>query len=228
MKRVLIMGCGGAGKSTLADALSQRTGLPVIPLDGHFWTPGWVQESPERWQAKSNELTARPEWILDGNYGSTMERRLERADTAILIDRAPLLCLWRVYRRRLKWSGKVRPGLPDGCVERLSLEFVHYILTWRLLRLPGVLKRLEGARERGVAVHVLRSDAEIEAFLDSASTKPPPLSSHVRPKLARANGAERRFRPALVPLWLFRIEILRANRLLRPSRRTLRRKPKQR
>ena len=164
---MLIVGCGGAGKSTLAEALAARTGLPMISLDGHFWTAGWVMEDSEVWRAKVADITARPEWIMDGNYGSTMEMRLERADTVVLIDRSPLLCLWRLVRRRFEWRGRVRPGLPEGCVERLDLQFTHYVLTYRMTRLPGVLSRLEAARARGVDVHVLRSDTEVQAFLDS-------------------------------------------------------------
>ena len=50
MERVLILGSPGAGKSTFARRLAERSGLPLIHLDKHFWRPGWVEPAPEEWQ----------------------------------------------------------------------------------------------------------------------------------------------------------------------------------
>ncbi len=71
VKRVAVVGSGGAGKSTLARELGQRTGIPVIHLDEHFWKPGWVATAAEEWRAVQNDLLAADCWIVDGNYGGT-------------------------------------------------------------------------------------------------------------------------------------------------------------
>lgn len=71
MRRVLVIGCGGAGKSTLARQLGEATGLPVIHLDAHYWRPGWVETPKETWRAAVDELIAADAWIMDGNYSGT-------------------------------------------------------------------------------------------------------------------------------------------------------------
>ena len=84
----------GAGKSTFSRALSARTGLPVIHLDIHYWKPGWVKPSEDEWREKQRGLLAGPTWIADGNDLETLDLRLERAETVVLLD-TPLVDLRR-------------------------------------------------------------------------------------------------------------------------------------
>ncbi len=80
-----MVGSGGAGKSTLAREIGQRTGIPVIHLDQHFWKPGWVETPAEEWRAMQNDLLAADCWIVDGNYGGTFDVRFARADTVVVL-----------------------------------------------------------------------------------------------------------------------------------------------
>src|SRR5215831_14521617 len=98
MQRVAILGPGGAGKSTFADELGARTGLPVVHLDRYFWHPGWIETPREAWRARQEELFAGDEWIGDGNYSATAEVRLRRADTVVLLD----FPIWRTIPRALR------------------------------------------------------------------------------------------------------------------------------
>lgn len=86
MHRVLVIGISGAGKSTFSRALANATGLPLIHLDKEFWQPGWVQTPRLNWRAKVTELAAGERWIMDGNYDSSLDLRLPRADTALWFD----------------------------------------------------------------------------------------------------------------------------------------------
>ena len=99
MKRVLVIGHPGAGKSTLAARLGELTGLPVIHLDKEFWREGWVQMPRSEWKGKTERLVQGDEWIIDGSYDHTLEIRLARADTVIFLDFSRYLCLWRVCKR---------------------------------------------------------------------------------------------------------------------------------
>ena len=85
-ERILVLGPCGAGKSTLAAALGERLGLPVIHLDKEYWRAGWVEPPQAEWLGKVEELIARPRWVMDGNYGGTLARRLERADCVVTLD----------------------------------------------------------------------------------------------------------------------------------------------
>jgi adenylate kinase family enzyme len=123
MKKVLVIGSGGAGKSTFAEQLFARTGLPLIHLDALYWRPGWEETPKAEWMSLIGRIVGEPEWIMDGNYGGTLDQRLEACDTAILLDTSPWRCLWRVVGRRIRHGGKSRPGLAAGCHERLDATF---------------------------------------------------------------------------------------------------------
>ncbi|KQY50325.1 isopentenyl transferase family protein [Lysobacter sp. Root494] len=164
MQRVLVIGAGGAGKSTFAARLGQRTGLPVIHLDREYWQPGWVEPPPEAWKATVARLVAGERWILDGNFGGSLEQRLMACDTVVFMDMPRLQCVWRVLKRRLRHRGSARPDMKPGCNEKLSLDFLRWIWTYPVRRRPAVLGRLQALRVDQTAV-VLRSDAEVEGFL---------------------------------------------------------------
>jgi len=155
MQRVAIIGPGGAGKSWLARELGRRLDLPVFHLDDLFWKPGWVESDRDEWAALNRELVQGERWILDGNYGGTMEIRLEAADTIVFLDPPTLLCIWRVLRRRAR---------DEPASARRQLAFVAYIWRYRRTRRPAVEERI--ARHRaGKQVHVLRSRTDVRRFL---------------------------------------------------------------
>lgn len=93
MERVAIIGPGGAGKSTLARQLGAITGVPVIHLDREHWKPGWVETPAAEWEERVRELAAAERWIIDGNYGGTLDVRLDRADTVVFLDFGRFRCL---------------------------------------------------------------------------------------------------------------------------------------
>ena len=166
MSRILVIGTGGSGKTTVARRLAQRTGLPLIHLDALYWRAGWEPTPPEEWRAKVRQLVQRDAWIVDGNYGGTLDLRLEACDTVVFLDLPRLVCLWRVLGRWLRHVGRVRPDLPPGCRERLTWEFLAWIWTYRTRRRGDILKRL-AALEKRKRVAIVRSSAAIAAFLAS-------------------------------------------------------------
>lgn len=164
MRRVLVIGSPGAGKSTLATKLAQRTGLPLFHLDQQYWQAGWVETDKAIWQEKVEEIAARDRWIIDGNYGGTLPPRLERADTVILLDYPTWLCLARVLRRIFSARGRVRLDMAEGCPERLDPAFLLYIARFR--RGPGARneRRLQSFRGRLIR---LRRPVDAEQLLAS-------------------------------------------------------------
>jgi len=167
VRRVLVIGSGGSGKSTFAQRLGARTGLPVIHLDARYWRAGWEPTPPDEWQDVVRELVARDAWVMDGNYGGTLDARLAACDTAIFLDLPRLVCLWRVVRRWARHRGGTRPDMAPGCNEQLSLEFLRWIWGYPTRQRPGILRRLStlSAGQRAV---VLRSTADVERFLAAA------------------------------------------------------------
>jgi adenylate kinase family enzyme len=170
MRRVLVIGSGGAGKSTFAKRLAGATGLPLIHLDALYWRAGWVEPPKEEWAATVERLVAGEEWVMDGNYGGTLERRLEAADAVVFLDLPRTICLARVVRRRIRYIGRSRPDMTPGCPERLSWEFLRWIWEYPAKRGPKILLLLGSLRPDQRAV-VLTSPAAAGAFL--ASLSPP-------------------------------------------------------
>lgn len=164
MRRVLILGCCGAGKSTLARRISKITGLDIIHLDQHYWKANWIETEKTEWERKAQELANRPQWIMDGNYAGTLDLRLKRADTVIYLDQSTVKCLWRITKRILKYRGLTRPDMPEGCKERFDLEFYHYVTIFNLIRRKALLSKLNEFKT-DKAVHVFCNDRQSENYL---------------------------------------------------------------
>ncbi len=170
MERVAIVGPGGAGKSTFARALGDRTGLPVIHLDRHFWHPGWVESERDDWRRKQAELLEGDRWIVDGNYGGTFAERFARADTVIVVSRPPIKCVASALWRSTRNYGKSIQA--DGCPERFDLSFLRWIWNYPRDSRP----RLDAAIEAHPHLDVieLTTRREMQRFLDDL---PPQLTS---------------------------------------------------
>lgn len=166
MRRVLVIGSGGAGKSTLAAQLSQRLDLPLIHLDAHYWQPGWGQPHKADWEQAVLHLLQGEAWVMDGNYGGTLKLRLAAADTVIFLDLPRLVCLWRVVKRWVRYYGRTRPEMGCGCPERLTGEFVRWIWRYRRDRRPSILTQIRAVAQAKRIV-VLSSRAEVRRFINS-------------------------------------------------------------
>jgi adenylate kinase family enzyme len=162
MQKVLIIGCSGSGKSTLARMLSERTGLPLVHLDQHYWQPGWVARPEAEWIAMVARLIDGPGWIMDGNYTRTLPMRLQAADMVLFFDFSAWRCLWGVFWRTVRWFGRTRPDMTPGCPERFTAEFLRYVARYNRDQRPRVLAALAAYQGR---LHVVRSPAEAMAFL---------------------------------------------------------------
>jgi len=173
MRRILVIGIAGGGKSTLALKLGEVLGLPVIHLDAIFWKPGWESIPREEFRALTADLVKREAWVMDGNYGRTFDIRLPTADTVVLLDLPRIVCIWRVVKRWLTHIGKTRPDMGPGCPERVDWEFIKWIWDFPKTRLPRVLTRLDELPET-TRVYRLRSQREIDRFLATVQRRRTP------------------------------------------------------
>lgn len=164
MKKVIIIGSGGAGKSTLAKRLSEKTGLPLIHLDKLYWLPNWQEPPENEWEQKVTELLAQDAWIMDGNFGGTMEMRLAACDTAIFLDLPRTVCLYRILKRWVKYRNTNRPDMTEGCNEKVDLEFLGWIWNYRKLKKPKVEEKLQAFANKKKIIR-LKSSKEVEEFL---------------------------------------------------------------
>jgi adenylate kinase family enzyme len=171
-KRIMVVGSGGAGKTTFAIKLREITGLPVIHLDRHNWKPGWVPTPQAEWKEIVRNLAATDEWIIDGNYGGTLGIRARRCDMIIFFDFNRLVSLWGAVKRATLQRGRMRPDISEGCPERLNAAFLRWIWSYNKLSRPKVVGAIEEALE-GTAIVTLRNRREVRTFLRDPSVVGP-------------------------------------------------------
>lgn len=130
MMKISILGYSGAGKSTLARQLGGRYNAPVLHLDMVQYLPNWEErEKAEKLRLVEDFLNSNSSWVIDGTYsGLHFKRRLEESDLIIMLLFNRFTCLKRVVSRYLKFKGRSRPDMTDGCNEKLDSEFVRWVL----------------------------------------------------------------------------------------------------
>ena len=149
MKRVLIVGRGASGKSTLARHLGDLTGLPVTEVDKIFWQPGLIATPRQKWIAMQEQLVVGERWIIEGDLGphDAVEVRIRAADTIIFLDFSLLRCAWRAIRR-----------------SRERADFWRWLLAYRYLSRPN-LRLAIATHAPNVALHVFRSPKALARFV---------------------------------------------------------------
>ena len=155
MKKVIVIGCPGSGKSTFARALHEKTGLPLVHLDMLFWNADRTTVEKTVFLQKLEDAMAGERWIIDGNYSSTMEKRLAVCDTVFFLDYPAEVCLNGVRSRR----GTVRSDLPWIETEE-DEEFMELIRNYGRNSRPQVMDLLEKNTDKTVIRFTDRMEAE--------------------------------------------------------------------
>ena len=159
MKRVIIIGSGGAGKSTLARRLGEVTGIEVIHLDSIYWRPNWTPTPKEEWIETIGSLVQRDSWIMDGNFGGTRELRMEACDTIIWLDTPRRICFYRALKRFVTYRDRVRPDMAEGCREKFDRGFLHWIWNYPK-RIPALMEQFAKYPDKRLIVIRSKRDAE--------------------------------------------------------------------
>src|SRR3954469_14142070 len=164
MRRVLVIGSSGAGKTRLTMRLAEQLGLPPVFLDVHYWRPGWQSSDLASWRQRVGELAGHSEWIMDGNFAETFDLRMPRADTLVWLDFPRRTCLRRVLMRSLKDHGRSRPDLPDGCPEQIDLALLRWVWDFPAKQRPQIL---DGINQFGAHLQAVQlvNDRAVAEFL---------------------------------------------------------------
>jgi adenylate kinase family enzyme len=164
MKRVLVIGSSGAGKSTFSRRLGAATGLEVIHLDALHWKPDWTEPDKDEWRKTVENALKGESWIMDGNFGGTMEMRIRAADTRIFLDLPRVLCVYRILKRVVTYRKGKRPDMADGCDEKFDWQFLKWVWNYPRRSKPKVETLLRAAENEKEVIR-LRSRSEVEKFI---------------------------------------------------------------
>lgn len=124
VNKIIILGSAGSGKSYLSKKIAEHTGFPLTHLDNEYWNIGWVPTPKVEWVDKIKNMIQGDQWIIDGNYNSTLELRYKAADCIIFLDMNRFLCIYNVWKRH----GKKRSDLPEYLEEKKDKEFLEFLV----------------------------------------------------------------------------------------------------
>ena len=156
MRKVIIIGCPGSGKSTFARALNAITGFPLFHLDNMKWNADKTVVSKLTFMERLNNAIEKEKWIIDGNYGSTMELRLQACDTVFFLDYSVEVCLKGIEERK----GIERPDMPwFESLDENDEEFISFIKDYNITSRPKVMELLKKYNNKDVVIFKCRTEA---------------------------------------------------------------------
>ena len=161
METVIVIGSPGAGKSTFARKLREKTGLPLYHLDLFWHKPDRTTVTREEFDAQLKELLKEDRWIMDGNFQRTLAMRLEACDTVFLLDLPLEVCLSGAESR----IGQKRADMP-WVEDEFAPEFRQWIVDFPQNKLPQIYQLLEHC-PAGKTVIIFKSREEINSYLNS-------------------------------------------------------------
>lgn len=161
MKKAIVIGCPGSGKTTFAEKLNKATCLPLYYLDAIWHKPDKTHISREDFDERIVQIFATPEWIIDGNYSRTIELRLQQCDTVFLFDLPTEVCLQGAVER----IGKERYDLP-WLETTPDPEFMQFIKEFPETTLPKIYELLEKYKD-GKEVVVFRSWEDADRYINT-------------------------------------------------------------
>jgi adenylate kinase family enzyme len=163
--KIAVIGYSGSGKSTLAAAFGEKYSIEVLHLDCVHFLPGWeIRPKEEKEEAVQSFLDYHTEWVIDGNYTKlSFERRMKEADMIVFLNFNRFDCFFRAYGRYLKFHGRSRRSIAEGCNEKFDFEFAKWIL-WKGRTKAARARYADLARRYPEKFITIKNQRELERF----------------------------------------------------------------
>lgn len=163
--RILILGNGGAGKSTLARQLSQILSSPILHLDKVYWIHQWQKNDPILFNKSVNHFMQQEKWIIEGTPMRGLEDRIKSADLIIFLDINRIQCIFQLIKRRFSKNNFVNDGCP---AINLNLKTLSWVWHFNQKTYPVILEQLKARKKE---VFFVKNNAEILFLLKSAASQ---------------------------------------------------------
>ncbi|HSQ87556.1 DNA topology modulation protein [Romboutsia sp.] len=163
--KIAILGYSGSGKSTLARHLAGYYKIPVLFLDTVNFLPNWVERDRDEGRLIVWNFIQNDSWVIDGNYEKFFQiERLEQADKIIFMNFPRRACIYRAFKRYFKYKNTTREDMAKGCIEKMDLEFIWWILhEGRTKKRRNHYKQIE--RDFKDKIVILKNPKEVDLYL---------------------------------------------------------------
>lgn len=166
MKKMIVIGSPGTGKSTIAKQLADSLAINLYHLDKLFWKPHWKMSTKAEQREILYDIVKQNFWIIAGNYSSTLDIRIREADTIIYLKRSRLTCLYHVFKRFIRYRGKTRPDMQENCPEKLDWAFIRWVWQFPKNHEPLIEEHLKDLTSEQTLIKLM-NQKEIDDFLNS-------------------------------------------------------------
>lgn len=126
--KISILGYSGSGKSTFAKKLSDNFLIEVTYLDKLHFNPNWEIVDKDLFESRIQEVLRLDKWIIEGNYSKFGTNRITDSNLIFIFNFNRFRCLYNLVKRRIKYHNKVRESAADGCIEKIDLAFLKFVM----------------------------------------------------------------------------------------------------
>lgn len=160
MKKIIVIGCPGSGKSYFSKKLSEILNIPKYHLDCIYWKENWAPTSKEIFIEKIKDILSQDNYIIDGNYNSTLRIRFESCDTIYFLDMPTQICIDSIIFR----TGKKREDLPDYLTEDGNIEeFLELVKNFNETKRNNIINLIEEYKHKNIIV--FKNREEVNQYL---------------------------------------------------------------
>ena len=159
MKKIIVIGCPGSGKTTFSEKLNRLTGIPLFHLDAIWHKVDKTHISRDDFDQRLGEILSRDSYIIDGNYSRTLERRISACDTVLLFDLPTEVCLDGIASR----VGETRPDMPWVDTE-LDPSLKAEVEVFKIENLPKIYDLLDEYKS-GKNIVIFKSRNEADEYI---------------------------------------------------------------
>lgn len=165
MKRIIIIGGNGSGKTTFSIELAKILRIPLIHLDQIYWRDNWETIDSEEFDKILIKELIKPNWIIDGNYNRTIYNRIKYCDTIFYFDFSTIKCIYGITKRIIKNYGKSHFDMGGNCPEKFDLKFYYNVILFNKKYRKRYYEMLNKCKNKTIII--FKNRKQVKSYLNN-------------------------------------------------------------